>query len=123
VKFIGDAVLMAWPADLADDGVRALFELREQGDAWWTAKGFPAPVCRHMIKAHVGEAAWGLLGTVGDKRPDILGDAVNACFLLKGQGFVLSPAAFRRLQPETRRRLKKHTPPVTYIPVDAPHRD
>ena len=53
----------------------------------------------------------------------MIGSAVNVCFLLKGHGFVLTPQAFRALRPESRRRFKKHTPPVVYIPVDDPHRD
>jgi class 3 adenylate cyclase len=121
VKFIGDAVLMTWPAEQADAAVRALFRLRDEGDAWWAARGLPA--CRHGIKAHVGSVARGHLGVRGDKRPDVLGEAVNGCFLLKGHGLVVSPQAFRALGPEMRRLLKKHTPPVTYIPVDEPHRD
>jgi hypothetical protein len=63
------------------------------------------------------------LGVRGDKRPDILGETVNACFLLKGRGVVLSPQAFRALGPALRRLFKKHTPPVTYIPATEPHRD
>jgi len=123
VKFIGDSVLMTWPPDQADDAVQALLRLREEGDAWWAAKGFPA--CRHGIRVHVGTVASGPLGVRGDKRPDIIGAEVNACFLLplKGRGLVLSPQAFRALGAETRRLLKKHTPPVTYIPVDDPHRE
>lgn len=121
VKFIGDGVLMVWPAAQADDGIRALWRLRQEGDAWWAGRGFPA--CRHDIKAHVGTVAWGFLGVRDDKRPDLIGSAVNACFLLKGHGVVLSPQAFRALSPETRRLFKKHTPPVVYIPVDNPHRD
>jgi hypothetical protein len=35
----------------------------------------------------------------------------------------LSPQAFRKLEPETRKLFKKHTPPVTYIPVEERHRD
>lgn len=121
VKFIGDGVLMSWPVAAADAGVAALLRLRHEGDAWWAARGLAA--CRHDVKAHVGNVACGLLGVRDDKRPDLIGSGVNACFLLKGHGFVLSPQAFRALSPETRRHFKKHTPPVVYIPLDDPHRD
>jgi hypothetical protein len=44
-------------------------------------------------------------------------------FLLKTQGFAITPEVFRKLTPETRKLFKKHTPPVTYIPIGHPHRD
>ena len=38
-------------------------------------------------------------------------------------GFAMTPEAFRKLGPETRKLFKKHTPPVVYIPIEQPHRD
>ena len=67
VKFIGDGALMVWPAAQADDGIGALWRLRQEGDAWCAARGLSA--CRHDIKAHVGNVAWGLLGARDQKPP------------------------------------------------------
>ena len=38
-------------------------------------------------------------------------------------GFTLTPQAFRQLNPDTRKLFKKHTPPVTYIPLEELHGD
>jgi len=65
----------------------------------------------------------GPLGTRDDKRRDVLGATVNTMFMLKTTGFAMTPEAFRKLAPETRKLFKKHTPPVVYIPTEQPHRD
>jgi hypothetical protein len=65
----------------------------------------------------------GPLGTRDDKKTDVLGSTVNTLFLLKVSGFALTPEAFRKLTPETRKLFKKHTPPVFYIPTTQLHRD
>ena len=113
VKFIGDAFLAVFPADRADDGVKALLDLREKGDAWFAQRNLQ---CRHVIKAHLGDVACGLIGTRGDKRFDVYGIAVNVAAMMKSGGFAISPEAFRALSPLTRKAFKKHTPPVVYIP-------
>lgn len=60
----------------------------------------------------------GLFGPQGDKRFDVIGGQVNAAARLPTRGLALSVEAFRALSPSTRERFKKHTPPVTYIPVE-----
>jgi len=120
VKCIGDAALIAFTAERADEGVNALMTLREEGDRWLEGRGLP---CRHVIKAHFGPVVCGPVGPKGDKRFDLYGKTVNVTALTKSFGLALTPQAFRKLEPETRKRFKKHTPPVTYIPVEADHRD
>ena len=79
--------------------------------------------CRQHIRIHFGPMCSGLLGTRDDKRLDIIGSTVNTMFMLKSTGFAMTPEAFRKLGPETRKLFKKHTPPVVYIPIEQPHRD
>lgn len=120
IKFMGDAALMLFPESSADAGIAALRSLQAEGDRYLAALGVP---CRHHIRAHFGNVLAGELGTRGEKRTDILGSAVNTLFLLKNTGFTMTAEAFRKLGPETRALFKKHTPPVTYIPLDQPHKD
>jgi class 3 adenylate cyclase len=120
VKFMGDAGLIVFPAEKADDGVLALRELQRRGDRWLADRDSP---CRHVIKIHFGEVVCGEVGTRGEKRFDVFGMAVNTAALLKSNGFAMTSQAFRKLAPDTRKLFKKHTPPITYIPVEESHRD
>lgn len=52
----------------------------------------------------------------------MLGRSVNAAALLDSTGVALSVEAFRKLGPELRKRFKKHTPTITYIRAEDPHR-
>lgn len=120
IKFMGDAALLLFPDSAVDAGMMALLKLQNEGDRYLAGKGIP---CRHHIRAHFGTVIEGDLGTRAEKRPDILGSAVNAVFLLKTGGFVITPEAFRKLNKESRQHFKKHTPPVSYIPLEQAHRD
>jgi class 3 adenylate cyclase len=84
------------------------------------SRGIP---CRHRIKAHFGAAVCGPIGTKTEKRFDVYGQSVNTAATLKSNGMAISPQVFRKLDPETRKLFKKHTLPVTYIPVEESHRD
>lgn len=114
VKTIGDAGLAAFPAEETDRGVHALLQLKTDGDAWLADREIGSEA---VVKAHVGRIACGLVAG----RRDIYGHAVNLAAVMESNGFALSPQVFRKLNPETRRLFKKHTPPVTYIPTGAPH--
>ena len=116
VKFIGDAALVVFPEDLADEGVRALLALKQRVDQWLDAGGWDSSL---IVKAHFGTAIAGDFGPAGDKRFDVIGSSVNQAALLESTGIALSAAAFRKLSADTRTLFKKHTPPITYIPVDA----
>ena len=108
IKAIGDAGLAAF--EDADSGVRILLEVREAGGEWFRSRGWPSEV---IVKAHFGPVVCGLVGAPHDKRADIY-----AAF---EHGFAMTPQVFRKLRPETRTLFKKHTPPVTYIPVARRH--
>ncbi len=120
VKFIGDAGLLAFPGTCVNSGVMALKRLKEEGDAWLQDHGVS---CRNVVKAHFGPVICGPLGTREDKRFDVCGETVNMAALLKTDSFAISAQTFRKLRKETRQHFKKHTPPVTYIPVAHQHRD
>ncbi len=120
VKFIGDAGLLAFPATRIDEGVIALYDLKEKGDTWLSEKGFNS---KNIIKAHFGSVVCGPIGTKSEKRFDVFGQTVNTASVLKSNGLALSQQVFRKLKPNTRKLFKKHTPPITYIPLNEVHRD
>jgi adenylate cyclase len=120
VKFMGDAGLIAFPEEHVDEGVLALKRLKDTGDAWLADHGAQSQA---IIKAHFGPVVCARVGSRKDKRLDIFGDTVNTAATMSSHGIALSPQAFRMLDAATRKLFKKHTPPVTYIPVDEPHRE
>ena len=119
VKFMGDATLAVFPAEAVDRGVLALLELKDAADRLMMDRGWES---RLTVKAHFGPVIAGHFGVSSDKRYDILGKSVNITARLQATGVALSVEAFRQLGPEVRQRFKKHTPPVTYIRIEDPHR-
>jgi adenylate cyclase len=117
VKFIGDGALLVFPTERADAALDALLALRVEIDDWLSAKGW---MSRLMVKVHCGAVIAGGYGARDAKRFDVIGNAVNVAARLP-RPFHVTPQLFRLLSPELRRRLKKHTPPVTYIPVEDRH--
>ena len=115
VKFMGDAFLAVWPEARAGTGVAALPGLKRDIDTWWTAKGWDSRV---VVKAHWGRVVAGPFGAEG--RFDVIGNEVNVAATLPARTVSLSAEAFRCLSDGERKRFKKHTPPVVYIPVDDP---
>jgi adenylate cyclase len=115
VKFIGDAALIVFSEADADRGVAALLDLKEDIDSFMADNDWE---CRMNIKAHFGTVIAGPYAG----RFDVLGKNVNAAAMLDSTGVALSVEAFRKLLAETRKRFKKHTPPVTYIRLEDPHR-
>jgi adenylate cyclase len=120
IKFIGDAALIIFPEGKVNEGVQALLVLKEKTDRWLKEQGFPSQL---TVKAHWGEAAFGLIGTGTDNRPDVIGHNVNIAAAVPAQGMALSPQVFRKLSPAMRKLFKKHTPPVTYIGINDRHSD
>ena len=114
VKFIGDGALLVFPQERADDALDALLALKAQIDAWLAGHLWES---RLVVKAHAGSAIVGPYGGRGEKRFDILGDDVNVTARLATRGVAISAQAFRLLSAGARKRWKKHTPPITYIPV------
>jgi adenylate cyclase len=117
VKFMGDGALVVFAPDRADEALAALLELRAEVDAWLAREGWAS---RLTVKLHTGPVIAGGYGACGAKRFDIIGNVVNVAARLP-RPFHLTPQVFRLLSPEARKRVKKHTPPVTYIPVEDRH--
>ncbi len=115
IKFIGDAGLAIFPEAMADNGVLALMELKMRSEAFFASRKVNT---RLIVKIHFGSAACGPLGVSGDKRLDVIGESVNTAATLASKGFAISPQAFRKLSAETRKRFRKHTPPIVYILTD-----
>jgi adenylate cyclase len=120
VKFIGDAGLLIYPAAEADRAVVGLQHLKAAGDAWLADHDWS---CRHIIKAHVGPVYCSQVGTRQEKHFDVFGETVNTAAALPSHGLAITPVLFRQLGPSSRKLFKKHTPPVTYIPVEERHQD
>jgi class 3 adenylate cyclase len=70
------------------------------------------------VKMHVGDVVVGEFGPTDQKRFDIVGGEVNITARLPTRSFALSAEMFRSLSSEARALFKKHTPPITYIPLD-----
>jgi adenylate cyclase len=117
VKFIGDGALLVFPPERADDAVVALVDLRRDVDRWLEREGW---ISRLSVKAHFGSVIAGEFGARAAKRFDVIGNVVNVAARLP-RPFHVTPQVFRLLSPETRKKLKKHTPPITYIPIDDRH--
>jgi len=120
VKFIGDAALIIFPEKEIDKGVNTLRLYKEKVDSWLKDKGF---VSQLIIKAHFGEVAAGSSGIKENKLFDIIGENVNITARIKSNGLTITPQVFRKLNSETRKLFKKHTPPITYIDIREKHKD
>ena len=120
IKFMGDAGLIVFAETDVDQGVLALKRLLVQGDAWLAERGMTS---RHIVKAHFGPVVAGPIGTKREKRFDVLGKTVNTAVRLKSNGLAITPQVLRKLDAKIRQQFKKHTPPITYIPITEPHID
>jgi len=117
VKFIGDAALAVFPESAVDTGVTMLLDLKDEVDHAMAARNWE---CRLGVKAHFGPVVAGLFGERDAKRYDVIGKTVNTAAVLESRGVTLSAEAFRTLGSETRKRFKKHTPPISYIRAEDP---
>lgn len=115
IKTLGDAGLVAFPAAQVDAGIEAVRTVQATGRAWLAARGFKTAI---VAKLHIGPVAVGHVGSPGEEIIDVYGRTVGIAATLPSTGLAVTPAVFRSLQPETRKLLKKHTPPITYIDAD-----
>lgn len=118
VKFMGDAAMIVFGRERADAGVACLLELKRSIDQWMKSLDRP---CRLIVKVHAGTAILGMFGGGSIQRLDVIGTSVNQTARLESQGIALSAPAFRSLSPATRKLFKKHTPEISYIPLDERH--
>jgi class 3 adenylate cyclase len=111
VKFMGDAALVVFPDDLADQGIMALLDLKATVDRWLQDR----PIGHSLhVNVHFGEVTLGRMGRAGHL--DVIGETVSIAATLGSRSFGLSQQAFRRLSPEHRQRFHRFTPPVLYLP-------
>lgn len=115
IKTLGDAGLMAFPADRVDTAVEAVRALRATGRDWLGERRFKTDI---LVKLHIGPVAIGRVGSPGEEIIDVYGRTVNIAAALPSTGLAVTPAVFRSLRPDTRKLFKKHTPPITYIDAD-----
>lgn len=116
VKFIGDAWLMIYPDDSVDRGILGIIEMKAAVEKYLQQNGFSNKL---RTTAHFGEVA---VGPFAGQALDVFGANVNTAATLeksdrRGQ-LIISPQAFRKLAPSTRKLFHKHTPPVVYIAED-----
>ena len=116
VKFIGDSAIIIYPEPRVDEGVNTLLSLQRKLEEYFQTAGFPIKIGFNL---HFGEVAIGPYGAEPYTSIEVFGDPVNtAATLSKGQhrgGYVISPQVFRKLNPETRKKFHKHTPPIVYL--------
>jgi class 3 adenylate cyclase len=117
IRTLGDAGLVAFPADAADAGVLALRSVQSAGREWLGQRGFKTSI---VVKLHLGPVAIGRVGSPGEEIIDVYGKTVNVAAALSSSGLAVTPAVFRSLQAETRKLFKKHTPPISYIDAADP---
>ena len=111
VKFMGDAALVVFAEDLADQGIMALLDLKAKVERWLQDR----PIGQSLhVNVHFGEVTLGRMGRSGAL--DVIGETVAIAATLGSRSFGLSQQAFRCLTPEHRKLFHKFTPPVMYLP-------
>ncbi len=111
VKFMGDAALIVFPEELADQGIMALLALKASVDAWIQHRAIGNSL---HVNVHYGEVTLGRMGRSGTL--DVIGETVAIAATLGSRGFGLSQQAFRQLTPEHRQVFRKLMPPVIDVP-------
>jgi class 3 adenylate cyclase len=117
VKFLGDGALLTWPEDRADAALAAMLALRDRVDQWANARRLDTSL---VVRLHSGTVVAGDFGPESRRHRDVIGKAVFVAARLDAKTLSVSAEAFRKLSPGARQLLKKHTPPVVYVPVADP---
>jgi class 3 adenylate cyclase len=112
IKFMGDAALVVFPEELADDGIMALLELKSTVDSWLQDRHLGDSL---QVNVHFGEVTLGRMGRAG--RLDVIGETVAIAATLGSREFGLSQQAFRKLTAEHRKLFQRYTPPIQYRPI------
>jgi len=93
IKFIGDAVLLIFPASNPGHALDTLRKLKAGTDLFLSQTHAESRLC---IKAHIGTVATGMVGKGELERFDIFGLAVNEAALLPQGEWVLSDELQKR---------------------------
>ncbi|MBI2192470.1 MAG: adenylate/guanylate cyclase domain-containing protein [Planctomycetes bacterium] len=94
VKFMGDGALLVFPPERARDAVQALKSLSEKARDPLIRL---SPQGRLRVRAHVGTAICGPLGTATHEPLDIIGRPVMELFRMPSGDLVVSPELRRLL--------------------------
>jgi adenylate cyclase len=101
VKFMGDGALVVFDAGDVNGAARAIVALKAQLDEKLAARHFVTPL---VAKVHVGDVMAGAFGPKGDKRYDVIGQAVNRTAAMRlGEVVSLTGDAFAALDDETKK--------------------
>jgi len=111
VKFMGDAGIVVFGTDVAENAIFALCDFAR--DARELAGRFGLDTYLN-VSVHVGPVLTGSFGPAGAKRFDVIGKTVNIAARLGRRGVVLSSQAFRCLSEAGRKRFDKIMRPITY---------
>ncbi len=104
VKFMGDGALIVFPLERASQAARALLMLKSDVDARLAKRNFVTPL---VARVHVGEVLAGAFGPKGDKRYDVIGQAVNRTAAMHpGEALSLTNDAYSKLDAKTQKLFK-----------------
>lgn len=111
----GDTVIAAMKKEKVDEAVIAIERAKTTAENFIAEQGFH---CAVSAAAHYGEATIGPASPEACTSLQIVGNEVNAVFLLlrtPSYGrFTISPILFRKLKNETRKHFFRYTPPMVY---------
>jgi len=85
LKFMGDAALMVYPENNAEEAVASFESLKSEAEAIWADFG---ETCVLRIKAHVGSVVCGPMGP--KKQFDAIGKTLNELFRMPWDGTGIS---------------------------------
>jgi class 3 adenylate cyclase len=105
VKFMGDGALVVFAVDRASQAARALLMLKSDVDARLAKQKFSSVL---VARVHAGEVMAGAFGPKGDKRYDVIGQAVNRTAAMRlGEVISLTGDAFAKLDAKTQKLFKQ----------------
>jgi class 3 adenylate cyclase len=86
VKMLGEGMLLAFPADRAEEAVTGLRSARDQATAIWQRFD---PRCYVQVKMNVGNVLVGAIGAPADLRLDVYGHVLHQLFKAPAAEFTL----------------------------------
>jgi class 3 adenylate cyclase len=105
VKFMGDGALVVFAVDRASQAARAILMLKSDVDARLAKQKFSSVL---VARVHSGEVMAGAFGPKGDKRYDVIGQAVNRTAAMRlGEVISLTGDAFAKLDAKTQKLFKQ----------------
>ena len=112
IKFMGDALLAVFDANAAAAAASAAVTLESLVDHLAVEHELEL---RFGANLHFGKVILSELGRGSTRRLDVIGQAVNRCFLLgRGRGIRISEPVYRKLPSGDRTPWEKHKPPAVY---------